>query len=215
VLHRPVAPPFTVLFVCTGNICRSPIAERVGRAYLEQVLGDAAPVHLESAGTRAVVGSGVHPDSAGVLTRLGGDPEGFTARQLTDDLALHADLALTLTRDHRRSVLKRAPRRLARTFTLLEAVDLLSFVPDCVDLPGETFAERSRALVKQMAAARAGRPTDARDDIVDPIGQSLAVHGEVGELISDAVRRLLGRFVQLCATHEDRSRTGAPHSLVH
>src|SRR4051812_10984921 len=76
--------PFTVLFVCTGNICRSPVAERVARAFLDAALGaEAACIHLGSAGTRAVVGSGVHPDSAAVLAGLGGKPAGFAARQLT------------------------------------------------------------------------------------------------------------------------------------
>jgi protein-tyrosine phosphatase len=190
--------PFTVLFVCTGNICRSPLAERVTRAVLDAALGsDAASVRLESAGTRAVVGSSVHPDSAAVLTALGGDPGGFVARQLTDDTAAGADLTLALTRSHRRAVLKRAPRGLSRTFTLLEAADLASFVPIDADLPGATFPDRCRSLVRELAAARARRATDVHDDIPDPIGESVAFHEEVGEAIADGVERLFSRFAQL------------------
>lgn len=190
--------PFTVLFVCTGNICRSPLAERVTRAVLDVALGsDAASVRLESAGTRAVAGSSVHPYSAAVLTALGGDPGGFVARQLTDDTAAGADLTLALTRSHRRAVLKRAPRGLSRTFTLLEAADLTSFVPIDAALPGATFADRCRSLVRELAAARARRATDVHDDIPDPIGESVAFHEEVGEAIADGVERLFSRFAQL------------------
>jgi protein-tyrosine phosphatase len=195
--HRAVEgeSPFGVLFVCTGNICRSPIAERLTRAYLDEAVGaDAALVRIESAGTRAVVGSGVHPDSSAVLTSLGGDPGGFVARQLTDGHAAVADLTLTLTRAHRRSVLNRAPRALSRTFTLREAADLALLVPSDVDLPGDTFPDRCRSFVNEMAAARARRATDAHDDIADPIGQPATVHSAVGDEIADAVLRLFRRF---------------------
>src|SRR5919107_4507115 len=94
--HGSPEPVFTVLLVCTGNICRSALAERLGRAYLDEVLGpDAGTVQLVSAGVQAVVGSAMHPDSALVLRGLGGGPEGVVARQLVDDMAIDADLTLT------------------------------------------------------------------------------------------------------------------------
>jgi protein-tyrosine-phosphatase len=196
--HRSAEAPFTVLFVCTGNICRSPVAERVARSYLDAVLGpDAADIRLVSAGTHAVVGSGVHPQSAAVLTALGGNSVGFASRQLTDDMAVNADLTLGLTRAHRRSVLKRAPRGLARSFTLLEAADLASRVPEDADLSGATFADRCRSLVRQMAAVRARRASDVHDDIPDPVGESAAFHEEVGDAIADGVVRLFARVADL------------------
>jgi protein-tyrosine phosphatase len=206
--HRPDRDaPFTVLFVCTGNICRSPVAERVARAYLDAVLGpEASAIHLGSAGTRAVVGSAVHPDSAAVLTGLGGDARGFAARQLTDGLVLGADLTLALTREHRRAALKRAPRGLSRTFTLLEAADLASRVPFETELPGATLAERCRALVREMAAGRVRRFSDARDDIPDPVGQPAAVHQDVGQTIADGIVRLFGRLTDVSSAHMSRDR---------
>jgi protein-tyrosine phosphatase len=190
--------PLRVLFVCTGNICRSAIAERVTRAYTDAALGaDAAFLRLESAGTQAVVGSGMHPYSASVLGGLGGDPDGFVARQLTEETAVAADLTLALTRSHRRSVLKMAPRGLSRTFTLLEAADLAGMVPRDAELPGDTFAERCRSLVREMAAARARRSSDLRDDIPDPIREPITFHEQVGDVIADAVARLFGHIVDL------------------
>src|SRR5919107_4650993 len=139
--HWSPEPVFTVLLVCTGNICRSALGERLGRAYLADVLGeDAGAVRLVSAGVQAVVGSAMHPDSALVLRGLGGSPDGFVARQLVDDMAIDADLTLTMTRQHRRTVLRGAPRALSRTFTLREAADLVELVGNDIHLRGDGLA---------------------------------------------------------------------------
>lgn len=150
-----------ILFVCTGNVCRSPSAER---------LAAAAGVSASSAGTRAVIGHPVHPEAARVLRDLGGDPDGFAARQLTAKIAGAADLVLTMTREHRDAVLELAPRQLRRTFTLTEAAELISrFSPESVaDLAG---------LRPQLPAG------DVRD-VEDPIGQSAEVFDRVGAQIA-------------------------------
>ena len=185
-----------MLLVCTGNICRSALAERLGRAYLAEALGErAAEVRLVSAGVGAVVGSGMHPDSALVLRGLGGDPDGFRARQLVDDMAIDADLTLTMTRAHRREVHAVAPRALCRTFTLREAADLLQLVGDDVELHGENLAEHARTLVRAMGAARSRRQGGPEDDIPDPIGQPVEVHQEVGEAVAAALVVVLDRIV--------------------
>jgi protein-tyrosine phosphatase len=196
--HRSPEPVFTVLLVCTGNICRSALAERLGRAYLDEALDeDAGIVHLVSAGVQAVVGSTMHPDSALVLRGLGGDPEGFVARQLVDDMAIDADLTLTMTRQHRRDVLRGAPRALSRTFTLREAADLVELVGEDADVPGDGLAERARTLVTELAAARSRRQSSADDDIRDPIGQPAEVHAEVGDAVAGALIPVLARIAAL------------------
>ncbi|WP_211307870.1 hypothetical protein [Geodermatophilus normandii] len=192
----PSTPVFGVLLVCTGNVCRSPLAERLGRAYLEAASpGSSRWVDLGSAGTRAVVGAGMHPHSALVLQGLGGDPSGFLARQLTGPIADAADLTLTMTREHRRDVLAVAPRALSRTYTLREAADLLGLVGDNVSLGGASSVDRARDLVERMAARRPLRRSGPDDDIRDPIGQPAEVHQEVGDSISEALLTVLGRLV--------------------
>lgn len=189
---------FTVLLVCTGNICRSPLAERLGRAYVDEALGepDASRIRFVSAGTRAVSGSTMHPDSELVLRGLGGDSAKFWAQQVDATVAGRADLMLTMTREQRRDVLGVAPRGLARTFTLREAADLLATLGD-VDVEGEDLVERAHNLVRALADARAGRKSSKADDIPDPIGRPLQVHQDVGETIADALLPLLERLVAL------------------
>lgn len=198
-------PPFTVLLVCTGNICRSALAERLGRALLQERLGaDAAAIRLVSAGTQAVVGSAMHPDSALVLQGFGAEPGDFRAQQLRDDLIADADLTLTMTRGHRRDVLARAPRALARTFTLREAVDLLGAVEELAPAAG-TATERCSALVRALAGARSRRVAGSDDDVPDPIGRPLESHAEAGDLIAAALLPLLDRLARLVQEGRDAS----------
>jgi len=60
-MTEPGGAPFTVLMVCTGNICRSPVAERLLRAQTEAV---GLPVVVHSAGTQSMVGHGMTPEAA-------------------------------------------------------------------------------------------------------------------------------------------------------
>jgi protein-tyrosine phosphatase len=194
---RSTAPAFTVLLVCTGNICRSALAERLGRAFLDELLGsDASAVRIVSAGTRAVVGSAMHPDSALVLRGLGAEAGDFLARQFDGGMAAAADLTLTMTRGHRRAVLQGAPRALARTFTLREAAALLRLL-DGTEPDGDDFPRRARDLVARMAAARARRSGGDDDDIRDPIGLPVDVHQEVGEVIAESLLPVLARLADL------------------
>jgi protein-tyrosine phosphatase len=69
-------PPFRILTVCTGNICRSPVAERL----LQAGLGD--EVAVSSVGVRAVVGDPIHPGMVALLERSGIRADRFVARQV-------------------------------------------------------------------------------------------------------------------------------------
>lgn len=161
--------PKHLVFVCTGNICRSPLAERLALAWAEQ---EGAPLTAESAGTRAVVGHGMESHAARVLEDLGGTPEGFVARRLTPQIASAGDLVLTMSRSHRDRILEIAPRQLQRTFTLVEAARLL-------EVTGEPDpAQWSRV-----------RDTVAREDldVPDPIGQPMSVFVDMGTQVAETL----------------------------
>jgi protein-tyrosine-phosphatase len=146
------------------------MGEGLTRVFGDDALGtSAATVATNSTGAHAVVGEGMKPSSALVLSGLGGDPTGFRVRQLTADMAIAADFTRTMTRRHRREALKRAPRAMFRTYTLREAADLLGSV-DLAPLPlVGTLDVRARALVAALGAQRATRRRTDRgaDDVFD------------------------------------------------
>ncbi|TLH70249.1 arsenate reductase/protein-tyrosine-phosphatase family protein [Mycolicibacterium aubagnense] len=167
-----------ILFVCTGNICRSPIAERLSVAA-------AAPMGIAdftatSAGVHAMIGHPIHELAADVLVRLGGDPTGFTARQLTPPIAFDADLVLTMTEVQRTAVLELAPRQFRKTFTLGQAALLAS-----------TYGPRS---VADLAALRPRLPEHHPAEVADPIGLDLETFEAVGQQIA----ALLPPVLTLC-----------------
>jgi protein-tyrosine phosphatase len=179
-----------LLFVCSGNLCRSPMAERLAGKWAEQALGaKAAALHISSAGVAARVGEPMDPRSAAALRRLGGEADGFTARALTADMAQESDLVLTMTRRQRRLVLEMAPRKLRSTFTLREAADLLS-AADVAGLHALSPTIRARELAQRLDAARAHRRVFQDDDIVDPIGRRQEVHDRAADSIAAALRPL-------------------------
>lgn len=179
-----------VLFVCTGNICRSPLAERLTTAFAAEI--GTAELTAESAGVGALVGRWMDEDAARVLAGLGGSDEGFRARAFAPALAERADLVLTMERGHRAIVLERAPRALRRTFTLREAAAVLDLLgPD--ELPtAASVQERGPQLVAALARRRnAWRGSSGATDITDPYRRSAEVHREVGEAIAAALLPLL------------------------
>ena len=80
---------YEVLFVCTGNVCRSPAAERLVRRGIDVAVGGIAGlsgVTVSSAGTWALVGEPISPPMAALIAGDGADAKGFAARQLTADI---------------------------------------------------------------------------------------------------------------------------------
>ena len=80
-----------VLFVCTGNICRSPFAEAVARA---------EGLDAESAGLEAYGGNEPTPDAITVARELGYDLSSHRARRLTEEMLERADVVVGMTAAH-------------------------------------------------------------------------------------------------------------------
>lgn len=173
---------FTVLFVCTGNICRSPSAERLFAARLDA----AAPIAVASAGTGAVVEHGIDEPTALVLHRLGADPSGHRARQVSEAVLAGADLALTAESSHRSAVLQIQPLGFRRTFTIREFGRLGAGLPP---LPAAPTVEALRERVAEVAARRGTVPIaePGADEIGDPFGAGSAAAATTVAQIARAV----------------------------
>lgn len=184
---------FTVLSVCTGNICRSPIAELViSRAFSREV-----GIVVESAGLGALVGSGA-PDPTQMLAREHGlDVSHHVARQIDIEMIRQADLIIGMTRDHRRRLVEMLPSAMRRVFTLRE----FARVADAAE-PGlsnalasegaGTPAERMRIAVALAASLRGTVPPPenaSEFDVIDPYRQSDETYRRsFDELVPAAVR---------------------------
>jgi protein-tyrosine phosphatase len=193
--------PFTVLHVCMGNICRSPMAERLlDRAIRDRVKslvpapGDDADrlVRSHSAGTGGWhAGEEMNPPASRQVRSRGGDVDGFEARKLRGDHIDEADLVLTATADQLDYVVALRPDASARTFVLGEFGRLLAGL-DTAGLPAaepepDAVYARGVAIVAAVHARRAGEVALATDDLDDPWGRGDQTFTRIGDEIEDAV----------------------------
>ncbi|MDQ1632541.1 MAG: low molecular weight protein-tyrosine phosphatase [Frankiaceae bacterium] len=162
-----------LLFVCTGNICRSPSAEYLLRARLRSMLGDDGDCFaLSSAGVGTPGGWELDPKIAQLLTGVGIDPDGqFRSRRVDAAVLGDADLILTGTKQHRLAIGADFPEAYSRTFTMREAAALFAS-PETAALPRHDLVQRGQAAVALLQRARSTRALrDDEVDIADPYGR--------------------------------------------
>jgi protein-tyrosine phosphatase len=114
-----------VVFVCTGNTCRSPMAELLMRARLAECLKckidelEDRRVVIMSAGIAAAPGCPPASEATQVMRERGLDLARHEAQPLTDQIVRHADLILTMTQSHLQSIVERWPHSADRVAMLL------------------------------------------------------------------------------------------------
>ena len=109
----------TILFVCMGNLCRSPMAEGLLRRKLERE-GLLKEYRVRSAGVCAVEGAPASPDAVRVMAERGVDISGHRAHDLTPADVEEATLILTMTPSHAESIRREFPRQARKVYTLAE-----------------------------------------------------------------------------------------------
>ena len=113
-----------ILIVCTGNTCRSPMGEVIGRRLLAEKIGcadnqiDEYGVVISSAGIAAMAGGQASPQGIEVMQKVNLDLTGHSAQPVSEQMVRHADLILTMTRGHREALLSQWPEAASRTEVL-------------------------------------------------------------------------------------------------
>jgi len=183
------SPQPTVLTVCTGNICRSPLAESLLRTRLAGL-----DLRVHSAGTHALVGHAMTEPAQKLALDRGVDAAVTTAhhaRLLTEPLLDDADLVLTMTSEQRDYAVQMLPRRLHRVFPVREFARLAEGVTDAqvravADRAGSDPRHRLVAVVETIADRRGGSaPKD--EDVIDPYRRSLEVYEESAAQLTPAL----------------------------
>ncbi|MCU1438790.1 MAG: low molecular weight phosphatase family protein [Naasia sp.] len=184
-----VPAQFSIVTVCTGNLCRSPMAEQLLRARLADVSG----VAVGSAGTIARAGDAMPPQAAALSRQYGGDPTAHAARRLTEQVLEGAGLVLAMAREHRREIVTLVPRVTRVTFTVREFARLAAALDDS-DLAEVAALRDARSrlgrTVELVAANRAYVPIPddpSDDDVVDPFQRDDATFQLSGRQLAPAV----------------------------
>lgn len=134
-----MSSPANILVLCTGNICRSPIAE----AYLQSKLPN---TKVRSAGIAALEGHPADEHSIAVSDALGLDLRNHKAQQLTPDLLAEYDLVFVMTASQKSKLEQKYPWSRGRVFRLGEwdRID----IDDPVGMDRDTFEKAAQAIVK-------------------------------------------------------------------
>jgi len=142
----------TILFVCTGNVCRSPMAESLFRHAVRKQSG----FRVFSAGLGAINGQPPSVHAVQAMRELGVELSGFRSRMLSADLVHEADYIFGMTRGHVEGITLLYPQAAEKTFLLREFDETLgAYEKDIADPIGgslEVYLECRDQIEKGIAA---------------------------------------------------------------
>lgn len=192
-----------IMTICTGNICRSPLAALMLQTRLSDL-----DVTVSSAGTRGLADALMTDEAQRLAFARGVTTDAAAAhrsRFLGEAHLASPDLILAMTRDHRRAVAELAPARMRSTFTAREFARLAQSVPDASiraaadAAPAQDPSARLRAALAAVSGQRGlvlppADPGD--DDVIDPYRRSWTTYELSGSQLDPAIDEVV-RVVSL------------------
>jgi protein arginine phosphatase len=172
-----VSAHMKILFVCTGNVCRSPMAEGFLRHEAQQ---RGLKLDVKSTGTHAWHGRAATIDGRRVMNEMGVSIDDHRTLELDQNLVDWADLIIGMSREHARDTIRAFPEAERKTYTMKGLLELLPSLPaydDTVAWLDAAYAERERADALAM------------QDIDDPIGEREAAYRRVASEIRELIER--------------------------
>ena len=200
-----------ILFVCTGNVCRSPMGEYLFRKYTQ-----GTSLEIDSAGTHSLVGHAIDTSSKALLDAVGIDASAFRSTQLTQDIANNSNLILCFEPEQRHNIVVIAPTALPYTFTLTDFSNLCAYCAQQGMISGDTIQERLQSAIDQSILARPALPQAAT--IPDPYRKNFEAFKSAANATNDAIRNILRSIsynVTPSAQDTDSADSGVNPSLPH
>ena len=150
--------PKKILFVCTGNTCRSPMAEGLLKKMARE---NQLPVEVQSAGLAAFAGVPPAPEAVEACGERGVDISSHQTQPLSKTLVMDSDLILTMTEKHKEMILKKMPAllekvRLLSDFAGAGVEDIEDPVGQGVEVYRKVLDQMQRYLTKALEKLKAG-----------------------------------------------------------
>lgn len=153
-----------VLFVCTGNTCRSSMAEAIFKDMIENVGKELKGIEVQSAGLCAMPQQPATQQAIHVMKEHNIDLTTHRAKPLTKEKVDNADIILTMTASHKNGILGIAPEAKGKTFTLKE------------------YAMKYGKIDHKQISSQ---------DIIDPFGQTVERYRETAEEIKSLLMHIV------------------------
>lgn len=190
-----------ILFVCTGNTCRSPMAEALLRKMAEEKELD---LQIRSAGVFAENGAAASVGAQKVLQQRGIKME-HQAQLVTPKLINWSDIILTMTLGHKQQLLAQYPVSMNKTFTLKEFVLSDESTEKLLDRLNQIQAERiMKETLKEQGDKQWGELLKEEErlvqdlthrlagwDISDPFGMDVEVYEACAQELESLLKKLL------------------------
>lgn len=160
----------TILFVCTGNTCRSAMAEGIFKKMLKGRTKDYIKFNIISAGISALPGMSPTPEAISVMFEHGIDISQHHAQELQEELIKKADLILVMTNEHKEYIHKEFIFAQSKTFLL------------------KKFTLNNRSESNQN--------NERNYEIIDPIGRKIEFYRIVAKELKKNLKNILDKILE-------------------